>query len=177
MRFAPLNHVITFYAWFTLARKTENGIKQSAIFRRGKSWNKNVRIPETPPPHLSANLLTPPPPLSAGVFYEQPLKLWNFAWGTLLQPWPNAFGMRKYFSGNYVFPSPKTSEDQKKKKRSSPQFRTKFGRICGISSCWQALFRLINQRSNLDGGRAPPPIKVLIVRLIIKINNCNLEKI
>ena len=27
----------TFYAWFTLARKTENGIKQSAIFRRGKS--------------------------------------------------------------------------------------------------------------------------------------------
>ena len=36
--------------------------------------------------------------------------------GTLLQPWPNAFGMRKYFSGNYVFPSPKSSEYQKKKK-------------------------------------------------------------
>ena len=64
----------TFYAWFTLARKTENGIKQSAIFRRGKSWNMDVRIPETPPPPLSANLLPPPPsPLSADVFYEQPL--------------------------------------------------------------------------------------------------------
>ena len=47
----------TFYAWFTLARKTENKIKQSAIFRRGKSWNMDVRIPEPP---LSANLLPPP---------------------------------------------------------------------------------------------------------------------
>ena len=35
----------------------------------------DVRIPETPPPPLSANLLTPPPPLSADVFYEQPLTL------------------------------------------------------------------------------------------------------
>ena len=31
------SHDCAFYAWFTLARKTENGIKQSAIFRRGKS--------------------------------------------------------------------------------------------------------------------------------------------
>ena len=54
--------------------------------------------------------------------------------------------MQKYFSGNYVFPSPKSSEDQKKraspkieeflfpksskeqKKRSSTQFGIKFGR-------------------------------------------------
>ena len=36
-----------------------------------------------------------------------------------LQPRPNAFGMRKYFSGNYVIASPKSSKDQKK--RSSPQ--------------------------------------------------------
>ena len=35
--------------------------------------------------------------------------------GTLLQPLPNAFGMRKYFSGNYVFPFPKSSEDRKKR--------------------------------------------------------------
>ena len=35
--------------------------------------------------------------------------------GTLLQPWPNAFGMRKYFSEDYVIPSPKLKEDQKKK--------------------------------------------------------------
>ena len=34
--------------------------------------------------------------------------------GTLLHPRPNTFGMRKYFSGNYVFPSPKSSEDKKK---------------------------------------------------------------
>ena len=47
--------------------------------------------------------------------------------GTLLQPLPKAFGMRKYFSGNYVFPSPKSSEFQKKK-RSSPRFGTKFSR-------------------------------------------------
>ena len=32
----------------------------------------DVRIPETPPPPLSANLL---PPLSADVFYEQPHSL------------------------------------------------------------------------------------------------------
>ena len=32
----------------------------------------------------------------------------------LLQPWPNAFGMRKYFSEDYVIPSPKLNEDQKK---------------------------------------------------------------
>ena len=32
----------------------------------------------------------------------------------LLPPWPKVFGMRKYFSGNYVFPFPKSSEDQKK---------------------------------------------------------------
>ena len=37
----------------------------------------DVRIPETPPPPLSANVrksITPPPPLSADVFYEQPLR-------------------------------------------------------------------------------------------------------
>ena len=34
--------------------------------------------------------------------------------GTLLQPWPNEFGMRKYFSEDYVIPSPKLNEHQKK---------------------------------------------------------------
>ena len=34
--------------------------------------------------------------------------------GTLLQPWPNAFGMRKYFSKDYVIPSQKLNEHQKK---------------------------------------------------------------
>ena len=44
------------------------------------------------------------------------LKLQSFAWGTLLQPWPNTFGMRMYFSEDYVIPSPKLNEDQIKKK-------------------------------------------------------------
>ena len=45
----------------------------------------DVRIPETPPPPLSANLL-PPPPLSADVFYEQPLNVKvNFLSTILLQ--------------------------------------------------------------------------------------------
>ena len=39
--------------------------------------------------------------------------------GTLLQPWPNAFDMRKYFSEDYVILSPKLSEH--KKKRSSSE--------------------------------------------------------
>ena len=34
--------------------------------------------------------------------------------GTLLQPLPNAFGMQKYFSEDYVIPSPKLNDDQKK---------------------------------------------------------------
>ena len=34
--------------------------------------------------------------------------------GTLLQPWPNAFGMRKYIREDYVILSPKLNEDQKK---------------------------------------------------------------
>ena len=38
----------------------------------------------------------------------------NFAWGMLLQPWPNAFGMWKHFSGIYIIPSLKSSEDKKK---------------------------------------------------------------
>ena len=72
------SHDSTFYAWFTLARETENGIKQSAIFRRGKSWNMDVRIPEIPPPLVRKcpQIYYPPPPLSADVFYEQPLMVW-----------------------------------------------------------------------------------------------------
>ena len=92
--------------------------------------------------------------------------------------------MRKYFSGNYVFPSPKSSEDQKKsspknpQKRSSPKIeeflspkssedhikKNKKGLhrnlglnsagICEIYSCCQTVFGLFNQRSNLDGGDA-----------------------
>ena len=104
--------------------------------------------------------------------------------GTLLQPWPNAFEMQKYFSGNYVFPSPKSSVDQKKERplpkikeflspKSSKEQNKGLHRnlglnsagICGIYSCRQALLRLINQRSNLnldkgtltlDGGKRPP---------------------
>ena len=43
-----------------------------------------------------------------------------FLLGGTRAPWPPLpgypmFGMRKYFSGNYVFPSPKSSEDQEKK--------------------------------------------------------------
>ena len=40
--------------------------------------------------------------------------------GTLLQPWPNAFGMRKYFSEDYVIPSSKV---MKPKKRLSPKIQ------------------------------------------------------
>ena len=91
--------------------------------------------------------------------------------GKLLQPWPNAFGMRKYFSGNHVFPSPKSSEDQKKKvftenwrvfvpeikwrpkkKGLHRNSRLNSAGICGICSCCLAIFRLFNQSSNLDGG-------------------------
>ena len=43
----------------------------------------DVRIPETPPPSLSANLL-PPLPLSADVFYEQPLRTASFRFCTQL---------------------------------------------------------------------------------------------
>ena len=32
----------------------------------------------------------------------------------LLKPWPDALGMRKYFSEDYIIPSPKLNEDQKK---------------------------------------------------------------
>ena len=91
-----------------------------------------------------------------------------------MQPCPNAFEMRKYFSGNYVFPSPKSSEDQKK--RSSPKIKEfltpksseeqkkyiyrnlglNSAGNCGICSCCLGLFYLFNQRSNLDGGTRPP---------------------
>ena len=37
--------------------------------------------------------------------------------GTLLNPWSNAFDMRKYLSEDYVIPSPKLNEHQKKKKK------------------------------------------------------------
>ena len=37
--------------------------------------------------------------------------------GTLLQTWPNAFGMRKYFSKDYVIPSPKLNEDPKNRNK------------------------------------------------------------
>ena len=83
------------------------------------------------------------------VRYTQYLNCKILHGGMFLQPWPKAFGMWKCFSGNYVFPSPKSSKDPKKrsrkvfsekksfclqnqlktkKNRSSTQFRTKFGR-------------------------------------------------
>ena len=44
--------------------------------------------------------------------------------GTLLHPSPNAFGMRKYFSEDYVIPSSKLNEN--KKIRSSPEIEVVF---------------------------------------------------
>ena len=44
------------------------------------------------------------------IWFQPVLKLQNFAWGDAFAAMKNAFGMRKYFSGNYVFPSPKLSE-------------------------------------------------------------------
>ena len=86
--------------------------------------------------------------------------------GTLLHPWPNAFNMRKYLSEDYVIPSPKLNEHQKK--RSSPEievffFLTKLGEDqkkglrrklkCFFAKIgWRIRsFHLIIQRSNLDG--------------------------
>ena len=73
---------------------------------------------------------------------------------------------KKYFSGNYVFPSLKMSEDQKKglhRKLKSfyPQNQVKTKKKV-FTAIWdyirlefvgfmQALFRLLNQRSNLEG--------------------------
>ena len=52
--------------------------------------------------------------LCVGIGYSQYLNCNILHGGTLLLPWPNAFGMRKYFSRNYVIPFPKLNEDQKK---------------------------------------------------------------
>ena len=57
--------------------------------------------------------------------------------------------MQKYFCGNYVFPSPKSSEDQKKGHQRN--LGLNLAGICGIYSGCQALFCLSNQHSNLDG--------------------------
>ena len=87
--------------------------------------------------------------------------------------------MRKYFSGNYFFSSSKSNvitENWKvfvpeikwrpKKKGLYRNLGINSAKICGIclcDSCWQALFRLINQLSNfdwekitLDGGTRSP---------------------
>ena len=57
--------------------------------------------------------------------YNQYLNCKILHGGTLLQPWPNAFGKRKYFSEGYVVFAPKLGEDQKKE-RSSPQIWSVF---------------------------------------------------
>ena len=49
-----------------------------------------------------------------GKAYNQYLNCKILHGGTLLQPWPNALGMRKYFSEDYVILSPKLNEHQKK---------------------------------------------------------------
>ena len=74
--------------------------------------------------HHRSNRFAKRPKLSLG--YSQHLNCKILRGETLLQPWPNAFGIRKYFSWNYVFSSPILSDVQKE--RSSPQFGTKFGR-------------------------------------------------
>ena len=99
--------------------------------------------------------------------------------GTLLQPWPNAFGMRKYFNGNYVILSPNLNENQKKvsgkwkcffpeirwrpKKRSSPQFGTIFSRnlkdLFVLASSFSSDHPALKSRwgtLNLDAGHVPP---------------------
>ena len=67
--------------------------------------------------------------------------------GTLLQPWPNAFGMWKYFSEDYIIRLPKFNEHQKKEVfvENWNGFSLKLGEELG-------LFRQIIQRSNFDGG-------------------------
>ena len=60
---------------------------------------------------------------------------------------------KKGSSPKIEFLSPKSSEDQKiKKKGLHRNLRLNSAGICGIYSCWKALFRLIKQHSNLDGG-------------------------
>ena len=79
--------------------------------------------------------------------------------------------MRKYFSGNYVFPSPKSSEDQKK--RSSPRFGTKFSR-----SFWD-LFVLKGPFSSnqpaLKSRSVPPTIYVLSLGYLVLPNRQQTE--
>ena len=48
------------------------------------------------------------------VAYQQYLNCKILHGGTLLQPWPNAFGLQKYFSEDYIILSPKLNDDQKK---------------------------------------------------------------
>ena len=86
--------------------------------------------------------------------------------------------MQKYFSGNYVFPSPKSSKEQKKgihrklkslcprnqvktkkREKSSPQFGTKLGRnlwdlfeMAGPFSSNQPALKSRWGTLNLDGG-------------------------
>ena len=69
--------------------------------------------------------------------------------------------MRKYFSENHVFRSPKSREDQKK--RSLPQFGTKFGWklwyffvLTGPFSSDQPALKSRWGTLNLDGGTCPP---------------------
>ena len=78
--------------------------------------------------------------------YNQYLNCKILHGGTLLQPWPNAFGIRKYFSEDYVILSSKLNKHQKKVFAGnwsgfSPKLGEELGRFC-----------LIIQRSNLDGG-------------------------
>ena len=45
------------------------------------------------------------------------MNCYGMGWDRKICPWTslaNAFGMRKYFSEDYVIPSPKLNEDQKK---------------------------------------------------------------
>ena len=134
--------------------------------------------PQTPVP-LAAGGFAPRPPkhlpianhcLRAWCFYcyYQYLNCKLLHGGTLLQPWPNAFGLRKYLSDVNVIPLPKLIEDQKNKvftgnwsafssKLGEDQKKKVFAAIWdyiwpefGIYSCWLTLFRLNIQRPNLD---------------------------
>ena len=79
--------------------------------------------------------------------YKQYLNCKILHGGTLLQLWPNAFGMRKYFNEDYVIPSPKFNEHQNEKvfaenwRVFSPKLDEEL-----------SLFCLIIQRSNLNEG-------------------------
>ena len=91
--------------------------------------------------------------------------------GTLLQPRPNAFGMRKYFKKYYEIPSPKLNEHQKKGLRRKLRcvFLPKLGedRRVGRNSQWGGYVGGLGAKLPAAGGtgvwgRSPQRSKILL---------------